>query len=95
MNVYRVAHLNHQGHNVALIELTQSFHYSTAEEKQSALGYLQNAVSSAGMAGEVALTWQGPDGRLQFFAFEKWVRFCESIDLNFVRYNVNKELRCT
>lgn len=94
MNTYRVAHLNHQGHNVILIELEQSFHYRTVQEKQLTLGYLQRAATSVGWAGEVALAWEGPDGRAQYFAFTQWLRFCESIDLNFVRRNVNKELRC-
>lgn len=94
MNTYRVAHLHHQGHNIALIELEQSFHYSAEQEKQTTLGYLQRAASGAGLAGEVALVWEGPDGRAQYFTYNKWLRFCESIDLTFVRFNVNKELRC-
>jgi hypothetical protein len=94
MNTYRVAHLNHQGHNIALIEIEHSFHYCTEQEKRSTLGYLQRAVSGAGLAGEVALVWAGPDGRAQYFTYTKWLRFCESVDLNFVRYNVNRELRC-
>jgi len=95
MSTYRVAHLHHQGHNVALIELEHSFHYRSEQEKQTALGYLQQAVKAAGMAGEAALVWEGPGGRLHYYAFTKWQRYCESIDLNFVRRNVNKELRCT
>jgi hypothetical protein len=94
MNTYRVAHLNHQGHNVALIELEESFHYRTVQEKQSTLGYLQSAVSNAGLAGEVVLAWQGPGGSSQYFTVNKWLRFCESIDLGYIRRNVNKELRC-
>jgi hypothetical protein len=95
MSTYRIAHLNHQGHNVVLVELEESFHYRSVQEKESALGYLQRATAGAGLAGEVALAWQGPDGRAQFFAVEKWHRFCESIDLNFIRRNVNKQLHCT
>jgi len=94
MQTYRVAHLHHQGHNVALIELDQTFQYQSLEQKQSALWSLQRSVAAAGLAGEVALVWEGSGGRTEFFTYQKWQVYCQSIDLNFVRYNVNKELRC-
>lgn len=94
MNTYRIAHLHHQGHNVVLVEIEQAFHYRTLEQQRSTLGYLQRAVGAAGLAGEVALFWEGPDGRAQYLAFQKWQVYCRSIDLAFVRGNVNRELRC-
>ncbi|MBK4721909.1 hypothetical protein JJL56_23940 [Azospirillum sp. YIM DDC1] len=94
MSKSKVAHINHQGVNLIIVPLDDSFEWKTPSEKDEIIGGLQFCASSAGLAGTVVPVWRTPSNKMAFIAPPNWHPFFKSIDLQFVYANINKELTC-
>jgi hypothetical protein len=91
MPTYKVAYINRQGQNLIIFPLDPAFGQLTASEQQSGLTILGLRANAAGLRGLAVAVW-GADGQTRFRGPERWRTFLESINLEFVRANVNKEI---
>jgi hypothetical protein len=91
MPTYKVAHINQQGQNLIIFPLDPTFGQLTALEQQSDLTMLGLRAYAAGLRGLPVAVWEA-DGQTRFRGPERWRAFLESINLEFVWANVNKEI---
>lgn len=94
MAKYKIAHIQQQSVNLIIIPLDSSFGRKTSSEQNQTTGALQGCSSAAGLAGTVVPVWDAGGGRMAFLAHSNWHSFFQSIDLNFVARNINRELTC-
>lgn len=91
---YRVAHIREQGQDLIIIPLSaQSVRGSSRLELTTERGRLQECSDSAGLRGIVCLVWQDAMG-FSWAAPRAWHPFFRSIDMRFVRQNLNRVLIC-
>lgn len=91
--VYKVAHIHEQGQDMIIIPVSHSFNSKNQTQQTEFYNSLQYFARSAGLAGSVCLVWQ-INNRFHFLAPRQWNRFFESINMNFVMHNINKQLTC-
>ncbi len=89
-----VAHIQQQGVNLIIAPLESSFGYKTTTEQNQTAAFLQSCARTAGLAGTVVPVWDAGAGRMGFLAPSNWRAFFQSINLIFVRRNINRELTC-
>lgn len=94
MSRFKVAHIHKQNVDLIIIPLDSSFRHKTSSEQNQTVGGLQVCASAAGLAGTVVPVWDAGGGRMAFLAPSNWRSFFQSIDLNFVARNINRELIC-
>jgi len=92
MTTVKIAHLNRQGQDMIIVPLASDFGHKPDHEQESVIGELQMHTASARLRGHVVPVWDSGGGRMGFRAPENWHPFFESIDLQFVYRNVNKEI---
>lgn len=91
MPTLKVAHIREQGQDLIIVPLDRSFEFRSEEEQYETLADIQHAATSAGLRGKVVPVW--PSGsRLKFIAPQPWHPFLRSINLTFVRANLNRSL---
>ena len=86
---YDLAHVNQQGVDLIIIPLDSSFGSRSQDEQQQIICELQLHASSAGLKGTVVPVWDS-FGRMAFIAPQNWHPFFQSINLQFVRANINR-----
>lgn len=91
---FEVAHIQQQNVHLIIIPLDPSFGRKTTSDQNQTTGDLQVCASAAGLAGTVVPVWDAGGGRMAFLAPSNWRSFFQSIDLNFVARNINRELTC-
>jgi len=94
MAKFKVAHIQQQSVHLIIIHLDPSFGRKTSTEQNQTTGALQGCARAAGLAGTVVPVWDAGEGRMAFLAPSNWRSFFQSIDLNFVARNINRELTC-
>jgi hypothetical protein len=91
MPIYKVAHINEQGQNLIIFPLDPAFGQLTASEQQADLAMLGLRANASGLRGVVVAVWEA-GGQTRFRGPERWRAFLESINLEFVWANVNKQI---
>lgn len=86
---YDLAHIREQGIDLIIIPLNSSFGHRTQAEQQEIVDELQLHANAAGLKGTVVPVWESL-GRMRFLAPSRWHAFFQSINLQFVRANLNK-----
>lgn len=89
---YEVAHIREQEVDLIIIPLKSSFKYKNKTDQYSIISELQSKASDAGLAGTVVPVWDNGGGQMGFIAPRNWHPFFKSINLEFVAYNINREL---
>jgi len=87
-----VAHIREQGQDIIIVPLESAFGNKSPQEQQTAVNELQARASSAGLAGIVVPVWDAGGGRMAFIALTQWHPFFNSINLQWVSRNINREL---
>ncbi len=89
---FELAHLNEQSVDLIIIPLEQSFGYKGIGQKNDIRDQLQLRAQSAGLRGTVVPVWDAGGGRMGFLAPRSFQPFFQSIGLNYVYSNLNREL---
>jgi len=92
-STYDVAHINEQGQNMIIIPVDSSVGSKTQNQQNELSNSLQIFANDAGLAGSICLVWTSGN-RFNFLAPNQWHSFFKSIDMRFVRTNINKKLTC-
>lgn len=92
MTTFEVAHIHKQGQDIIIIVVSSAFGRYSAQEQNRICGLLQEAASSAGLAGTVAPVWDAGLGRMGFLAPRPWRSFFSGLTLADVAVNINKTL---
>ena len=87
---FKVAHLCEQGQNMIIFPLTSAFGHMPSDEQNAELSTLQYAANEAGLAGTAVAVWDAGAGRMGFLGPRPWHSFLQSINLHFVRANLNR-----
>ncbi|MEQ9416347.1 MAG: hypothetical protein RJQ08_02235 [Salinisphaeraceae bacterium] len=90
---YDIAHLRHQGQDIIIVPVEDVFENYTQDEQMELRDSLQFYAQDADLRGTVCIVWQRGN-RLRFLAPKPWWPFFESIDMHFVRANINRRLTC-
>lgn len=92
MAKFDVAHIREQGQDMIIIPLDSSFGRKTGNQQRDTEIALQQAATSAGLAGTVVLIWL-EGNRVSFIAPRPWHAFFQSPGIwNLVMNNINKTL---
>lgn len=89
---FKIAHIREQGIDLIIIPLDDSFRFKNNTDQHSMIYEFEMRASNAGLAGTVVPVWDDGNGRMGFIAHPNWHPFFKSIDLQFVRANINREL---
>lgn len=89
---FQIAHVNEQGIDLIIVPLESSFGHQSSQAQQASIAELQARASSAGLQGTVVPVWDSGDGRMAFIAPQRWHPFFETISLQWVAVNLNREL---
>ncbi len=89
---FKIAHLREQGQNMIIVPLESSFEQKSDEDQRAAaIAELQVRARGAGLAGTVVPVWQS-GGRMYSIAPAPWRSFFQSLSMQRVMLNINKEL---
>lgn len=88
---FDVAHINRGGNDIIIIPLNNSFDSKTTSDKNDIIEELQIRANSAGLRGTVVPVWSNFN-RMKFIAPIPWHTFFRSIDLNYVRSQINRQI---
>lgn len=87
-----IAHIHEQGQDIIIIPLSSSLiHHKSSGEQNAICDFLQDVVSSAGLKGVVCVVWE-VGSTFYFIAPKAWQNFFKSINMDFVRANLNRTL---
>lgn len=92
MTSFKIAHLHEQGQDMIIVPVSPSIGRSPQHEQHALTETLQEAATSAGLRGTVAIIWR--DGhRVGFVAPRPWHPFFQSPNIyDLVLRNLNREL---
>ena len=88
----KVAHVKQNDIDIIIIPLEPSFGSRTPQDQQRTLNELQIRAQSAGLAGTVVPVWDAGVGRMGYRAPLDWQPFFNSVSLQWVWANINREL---
>ena len=88
---FKIAHLREQGQNMIIVPLESSFEHKSDGDQRATIAELQVRARAAGLAGTVVPVWQS-GGRMYSIAPRPWRSFFQSLSMQSVMLNVNKEL---
>ncbi len=89
---YKVAHIHEQGQDMIIFPLEARFGHLSQLDKDQELAVLEFQANKAGLRGSAVAVWDAGGGRMAFIGPQNWHRFLQSISLQFVRANLNKEI---
>lgn len=92
MTTFEVAHINEQGQHIIIIAVASAFGSYGNNEQNRICALLQDAASSAGLAGTVVPVWDAGFGRMGFLAPIPWRSFFQSLTLQDIALSVNRTL---
>ena len=92
MTTFEVAHLREQGQDIIIIVVSSAFGTFSPQEQNRICGLLQEAASSAGLAGTVVPVWDASFGRMGFLAPRPWQPFFRGLSLQDVARSINRTL---
>jgi hypothetical protein len=88
----KIAHINVQGQDMIIAPLDRGFGSKTDEDRREALAEIEARARSAGLKGHAVAVWDAGGGRMAFHAPTPWHPYFQSINLQTVFANVNREL---
>lgn len=91
--VIRLAHIREQGVNLIIVPFEKTFGAKSPQEQHDALIVLRDTAARAQLQGEVVPVWDMGDGGMAFLAPQGFHPYFRSISLDFVRANLNREIR--
>jgi hypothetical protein len=91
---FNVAHINEQGFNLIIVPLESSFDSKNLSAQNAFQNSLQACAKKAKLSGTIVLVWLNSFGQMQFLAPQNFHGFFQSIDMDFVKYNINTQLTC-
>ena len=91
MPTYEIAHVKEQGVDLIIVPLESSFGSLTSQDQHEQIANLQAHSRGAGLAGTVVPVWDS-GGRMAFIAPTRWHPFFQSINLQWVAMNINRQL---
>ena len=89
---YKVAHLNQQGVDLIIVPLESSFGAQGQQSQNAEHNLLQLKANGAGLKGTVVPVWDNGGGRMGFLAPPNFHPYFQSINLQFVMGNINREI---
>lgn len=90
---YDIAHINHRGSNMVLVITSDDFFYQSENTQARWYTALKACVREANLAGQ-AIVIADVDDQLRFYGPKSWHKFLRTLDMDWVRTRVNKELTC-
>mgnify|MGYP001550179294 CR=1 FL=1 len=93
IKTYKIAHINRQGQDIIIVPL-ESIDSLNHMERCVIGDALQFFATDAGLKGNVCLVWQTGD-IFKYLAPSLWYSFFGSIDMDFVKANLNRTLTCS
>jgi hypothetical protein len=75
-----------------IFPLEAQFGHLTQSEQNKELDALGFHANKAGLGGAAVAVWDAGGGRMGFIGPKQWHQFLQSISLQFVRANLNKEI---
>lgn len=93
-NRYKIAHVKYQGNNMVLVWVNRNYFYASNQDQARWFTAIEQCVRSANLAGQSLLVTED-NGRFRFYGPNSWHNFMRTIDMNWVRARINKELTCT
>jgi hypothetical protein len=91
MPQFDVAHIREQGIDLIIVPLDDAFDIQSDQDQRATIRELQVRATSAGLAGVVVPVWQS-GASMKFIAPTNWHAYFQSISLDFVIANVNRQL---
>jgi hypothetical protein len=92
MSEYKIAHIRKQGQDIIIVPVDRSYGSQSQADQNKTRNALQIAATSAGLAGQVIIAWEGGSGRVGTLAPREWSQFCSSLSWPFIARNINKTL---
>lgn len=88
----RVAHIREQGVDLVIVPMESGFGAVSPQEQNDRLNVLRDCVARARLQGEVIPVWDMGEGAMAFLAPKGFHPYFQSINLDFVRANLNREI---
>ena len=89
---FKVAHVNQSGIDLIIIPVESAFGNMPIQSQLATSADIQNHADSAGLRGTVVPVWDAGLGRMGYLAPTNWHPFFNSINLQWVWANINREL---
>ncbi len=93
-NTFKVAYTQIGNSNLVIVLVNKSFFYGNEFEQARWFAGFQRCVRSGNLNGDTVLI-SDENGKLRFYAPNSWHNFLRSIDINWVKSRVNKQLTCS
>lgn len=87
----KAAHVSEQGQNMIIFPLDSSFGSKTDQARSELLKELERRAHAAGLAGRAVAIWERGN-QTHYLGPRPWQAFLQSISMQWVLANVNKEL---
>lgn len=87
----KAAHIREQGQDMIIFPLDGSFGSKSSSDQSDALAELEYRANDAGLAGRAVAVWES-SSRMYFMGPRPWHGFLQSISMQWVWMNVNKEI---
>jgi hypothetical protein len=91
MPTFKVAHLHEQGQDMVIVPLDSTFGQKSQDQQGEIVDDLQSHSVGAGLKGTVVPVWDN-HGRMAFIAPRPWHPFFQSLSLQRVFANINKQI---
>ena len=92
MPKYQVAHIHEQGQDMIIFPLDAEFSRKAESDQDQELSSLEFRANNAGLRGAAVAVWDAGGGRMGFRGPTQWHPYLRSINLQFVRTHLNKEI---
>jgi hypothetical protein len=89
---FKIAHIHEQGHDAIIVPMDSSFGILPIQERDAIILELQARSRAADLRGTVVPVWDSGNGNMAFIAPRLWHPFFESMNLQWVAANLNREL---
>ena len=95
MPTFKLAHIHEQGNDLIIIPVEGIFGSMAAAQQDREMSIFQAHATAADLKGAVVVVWDAGGGRMGFRGPTNWRPFLESINLQFVYMNINRDLSWT
>jgi hypothetical protein len=89
---FKIAHIHEQGQDVIIVPMDSSFGNLSIQERDATILELQSRSHAADLHGTVVPVWDSGGGCMAFIAPRLWQQFFETLNLQWVAANLNREL---
>jgi hypothetical protein len=92
MPTFKIAHINQDNVDLIIVPLEASFGSKSSSDQRDAIIELQTRAQAAGLRGGVVPVWDAGLNRMAYIAPDNWKPFFNSINLQWVSMNINRDL---